>query len=137
MARVAAEGYGKKAVEFAQEALRQNPKYVEAHEFLAFLALEDSNSAMATDEAQKALALSPEALDGMAVLASMDWLKAEGENPWIAKILAVNPNYGQAYATGAHFLSSTGGTKKEYNSTAKRSNSTRICGPRALNWAST
>jgi tetratricopeptide (TPR) repeat protein len=104
MARVAAEGYGKKAVEFAQEALKQDPKYVEAHEFLAFLALEDSNSNMAADEAQKAIALSPEALDGMAVLASMDWLKADGENPWIAKILAVNPNYGQAYATGAHFL---------------------------------
>jgi tetratricopeptide (TPR) repeat protein len=104
MARVAAEGYGKKAVEFAQEALRQNPKYVEAHEFLAFLALEDSNANMAADEAQKAIALTPEALDGMAVLASMDWLKADGENPWIAKILAVNSNYGQAYATGAHFL---------------------------------
>ena len=104
MARVAAEGYGKKAVEFAQEALRQDPKYVEAHEFLAFLALEDSNTSMAADEAQKAIALSPEALDGMAVLASMDWLKADGDTPWIAKILAVNPNYGQAYATGAHFL---------------------------------
>jgi len=55
MARVAAEGYGKKAVEFAQEALKQDPKYVEAHEFLAFLALEDSNTNMAADEAQKAL----------------------------------------------------------------------------------
>src|SRR3954447_20942643 len=104
MARVAAEGYEKKAVEFAQEALRQDPKYVEAHELLAFIALEDSNSNMAADEAQKALALSPEALDGMAVLASMDWLKGEGESPWIGKILAVNPAYGQAYATGAHFL---------------------------------
>lgn len=104
MARVAAEGYGKKAVEFAQEALRQNPKYVEAHEFLAFLALEDNNSSMAVDEAQKALAISPDALDGMAVLASMDWLKAEGESPWIRKILAINPAYGPAYATGAHFL---------------------------------
>ncbi|MFL6415066.1 MAG: tetratricopeptide repeat protein [Bryobacteraceae bacterium] len=104
MARVAAEGYGKKAVEFAQESLRQDPKYVEAHEFLAFLALEDSNSTMAADEAQKALALSPEALDAMAVLASMDWLKAEGESQWIGKILAINPTYGEAYATGAHFL---------------------------------
>src|SRR3954454_6272161 len=104
MARVAAEGYSKKAVEFAHEALKRDPKYTEAQEFLAFLALEDSNQKLARTEAEQALTLSPEALDGMAVLASIDWLNDPPQPEWITKILKINPFYGQAYATGAHFL---------------------------------
>ncbi|MEO8027068.1 MAG: tetratricopeptide repeat protein [Bryobacteraceae bacterium] len=103
MAKVAAGGFEKKAVEFAEQALKADPKLVEAQELLARLALEDSKPDKAADEAQKALKISPEALDAMAVLASIDWLN-DKESPWIGKILAINPIYGEAYATGAHFF---------------------------------
>src|ERR1700761_7033372 len=54
MAHVATEGYDKKAVEFAHEALQHDPKLTEAHELLAYLALEDNDPKLATEEAQKA-----------------------------------------------------------------------------------
>jgi tetratricopeptide (TPR) repeat protein len=104
LARAAAEGYSKKAVEFAQKALEHDPKSAEAHELLAYLALEDSDPKLAAEEAQKALALSNEALDGMAVLASIDWLNGKAQSPWMDRVLKVNPAYGAAYACGAHFL---------------------------------
>jgi tetratricopeptide (TPR) repeat protein len=104
LARVAAQGYDKKAVELAHEALEHDPKLVEARELLAYLALEDDNPAKATQEAQEALALSNEALDGMAVLASIDWLKGNPQSEWMERILAINPVYGEAYETGAHFF---------------------------------
>jgi cellulose synthase operon protein C len=71
---------------------------------LAYLALEDSDAKLATEEAQKALALSSEALDGLAVLASLDWLNGKPRSEWMDRILNVNPVYGQAYATAAHFF---------------------------------
>src|SRR5581483_8304544 len=98
LARVAAEGFDKKAVDFAREALQHDPKLVGAHELLAYLALEDNDSKTAADEAQKALALSSEALDGMAVLASIDWLNDNPESQWMERIRKVNPAYGEAYA---------------------------------------
>ncbi len=104
LARVSAASFDKKAVDFAQMAIAHDPKFVEAHEFLAFLALEDGDTKAADDQAQKALALSDEALDAMAVLASEDWLKGEAHSPWMDRVLKVNPAYGEAYETGAHFL---------------------------------
>lgn len=104
LARVAAERFDSKSAELAQRALQQDPKLYEAHELLAYMALEDSDAKTAGDEAQKALALYPEALDGMAVLASMDWLDGKSESPWMDRILKINPVYGEAYATGAHFF---------------------------------
>ncbi len=104
LARAAAEGYSKQAVEFTQKALEHDPKSVEAHELLAYLALEDSNAKLAAEEAQKALAISNEALDGMAVLASIDWLNGKAESPWMDRVLKIDPVYGAAYACGAHFL---------------------------------
>ncbi len=104
MARVFAERYDKRAVDLAQETLKHDPKMAEAHELLAFLALEDGNRKAATEEAQKALSLSSEALDGMAVLASIDWLDNKTQSEWMDRILKINPHYGQAYETGAHFL---------------------------------
>jgi Tfp pilus assembly protein PilF len=104
LARVAAKGYDRKTVDFARDALQHDPKLVEAHELLSYLALEDSNAKLAAEEAQKALALSPEALDGLAVLASIDWLNNKQHSEWMDRILKVNPVYGDAYATGAHFF---------------------------------
>ena len=104
LARVAADGYSKQAVELARAALTHDPKFAEAHEFLAYLALEDSNPKLAAEEADKALALSRESLDAMAVMASMDWLNGVAQPDWMHRILAINPVYGTAYETGAHFL---------------------------------
>ena len=38
------------------------------------MALEDNNAEKAVEEANKAVAMSPEALDAMAILATVDWL---------------------------------------------------------------
>ena len=104
LARVASERFDSKATDLARQALQQDPKLYEAHELLAFLALEDGDTKNATEESQKALTLSDEALDGMAVLASIDWLSDKPQSEWMARILKINPVYGEAYATGAHFF---------------------------------
>ena len=104
LARVAAERFDDKAVELAQRALANDAKLYEAHELLAYMSLEDNDPKAAGDEAQKALALSTEALDAMAVLASIDWLDGKTESQWMDHILKINPVYGEAYATGAHFF---------------------------------
>ena len=110
LARVAAAGYDKRGAELAHEALKHDPKMAEAYELLAYLALEDNDPKLAAEQAQKALAISDEALDAMAVLASIDWLNGSWVNDkppqteWLPSILKVNPVYGEAYATGAHFF---------------------------------
>ncbi|MBV9406621.1 MAG: tetratricopeptide repeat protein [Acidobacteriaceae bacterium] len=104
LARVAAEAFDKKAVDFAHKALEHDPKLTEAQELLAYLALEDGDAKLAAEEAQKALAMSGEALDAMAVLASIDWLNDRAQSEWMERIAKVNPVYGEAYATGAHFF---------------------------------
>jgi tetratricopeptide (TPR) repeat protein len=104
LARIAADNWDHKAADFAQKALKADPKLVEAQELLARVALEDNNEELAAKEADKAIAMSPEALDGLAIRASIDWLNDKGGSPWIDRILKINPVYGQAYATGAHFF---------------------------------
>jgi cellulose synthase operon protein C len=104
LARVYAAGFDKRAVIFAQQAIAHDPKLVEAHELLAYLALEDNNAKAATEEAQKALAQSDESLEALAVLASTDWLNGKAHSPWMDRVLKIDPAYGEAYATGAHFL---------------------------------
>ncbi len=104
IARAAARGFDPRASEAAEQALQRDPQMYQAHELLAYLALEDGDPKKAADEAQKALALSSEALDGMAVLASIDWLNDKTASEWMPRILKIDPAYGEAYATGAHFF---------------------------------
>lgn len=108
LALVAAGSFENKAVEFAQRALVGDPKLVEAQELLAQFALEDSNPEKAAREADKAIALSPEALDAMAIRATIDWMADKSVSkdgmPWIGRILAINPRYGEAYALAGHFF---------------------------------
>jgi len=103
LARVFAQRFDKRALDLAREALKHDPKFFPAHEELAYLALEDSDRKLAQDEAQQALAISNEALDALAVLASMDWLDNKPQSEWMDRILKVNPVYGEAYETGGHF----------------------------------
>jgi tetratricopeptide (TPR) repeat protein len=104
LALVASEGFSAKAVEFAQKAIESDPKLAEAQEVLAYLALEDNDTDKAVKEADKAIAISPEALDGLAIRATMDFLNDKPTSPWMDRILKVNPVYGEAYATAGHFF---------------------------------
>src|SRR5947209_18156889 len=83
LARVLSENYDRRAVELCKAALQRDPKLFQAHEFLAYLALEDDNRSEAVDEANKSLALDRESLDGMAVLASMDFLSGAESSSWM------------------------------------------------------
>jgi tetratricopeptide (TPR) repeat protein len=109
MSKAVAEGYDKNAVALAKAALEHDSKYYAAHEFLGYLALEDGDESLAAEESNKAIAISSDALEGMAVLASIDFLKGDGANlrdnsPWLDRILNIDPYYGGAYVTAAHFL---------------------------------
>ncbi len=109
LALVAAAAFDPHAVELARKAVSLDPKLVEARELLASLLLEDGDSAGAAQAADQALAISPDALDALAVHASIDWLKADLLNsippsPWIDRLLGINSVYGQGYAVAAHFF---------------------------------
>lgn len=104
MAIVASDSYEAKAVELAAKALKKDPKLTEAQELLAKLALEDGDEKKAIEESDKALKLSSEALDAMAVRASIDLLHDRADSEWIARIHKVNPLYGEANAIVAHFF---------------------------------
>ena len=114
LARVAEDSYGGEAVKFADRALAADPKLYEARELMARIALEDNNEPKAVEEANKAVAISGEALDAMAILATIDWLddkpapappgKIQIGSPWIDRILKVNPHYGEAYSLAGHFF---------------------------------
>jgi tetratricopeptide (TPR) repeat protein len=98
MAIVGEDGFDVKAWESSQKALALDPKLVEAHEFVANLNLETQKIKEASAEADKALALSNEALEAMAVHAAIEILADRSPDAWFDKIHAVNPNYGEGYA---------------------------------------
>jgi len=104
LAWVAAEQFESKAVELARQALAADAGSVEAHELLARMALEEGDIARAIEHADRALALWPEALDAMSIHATIHWLADQPQSPWLKRIFAVNPRYGQAYATAARFM---------------------------------
>jgi Flp pilus assembly protein TadD len=104
LALVAAEGYGSAAVHFATRAAELDPKMAEAHELLAYLALEDNTPERAAKEADNALAIDAESLDAMAINATIDWLDDRKDSPWMDRILKINPVYGEAYSTAGHFF---------------------------------
>lgn len=104
MALAASNGFDSKATEFAKQALEAEPGLVEAQELLAQLALEDVNFAKAIEEANKALKMSPEALDAMAALAAVEAVEDRKPDEWLKKIAAINPRYGRGHAIVAHHL---------------------------------
>ncbi|HET9319455.1 MAG TPA: tetratricopeptide repeat protein [Bryobacteraceae bacterium] len=104
LALVAADGFEAKAVEFAERALAVDPRLTESRVLLARLALEDDDTQRASQEADKALDISPNALDAMAIHAAIDWLNDKPDTPWMNRILAQNPHYGHGYELVAHFF---------------------------------
>jgi tetratricopeptide (TPR) repeat protein len=103
ISQVETEGFSAGAVKAAQKAADLDPKLYQAHEQLAYLALEDSDEEKAAKEADLALAISDQALDAMAIHAAIDFLHDKKDTPWIGRILKVNPAYGEAYSTAGHF----------------------------------
>ena len=104
LALLGADGYDDGALEDVNKAIALDPKYVEAHELLASLNLEDSDTKGALSEADAALKISPDALDAMAIHAAVALLADRPPDEWINKMLAVNPSYGGGYALIAHHL---------------------------------
>jgi len=104
LAQVSADGFDNKAVEEAKKAIELDPKLVEAHELMANLALEDSDTKVAAAEAEEALKISSDALDAMAIHAAIEVLADRSPDAWLAKVRQVNPSYGEAYALVAHHL---------------------------------
>lgn len=104
LALVSADGFDQGAVEYARKALQIDPNLASAHELLGRLALEDSAPDQAAAEADAALKIDAEALDAMAVHASIELLADRSPDAWLARISAVNPSYGQGYALVAHHL---------------------------------
>jgi cellulose synthase operon protein C len=104
LAMVAAGGFESKAVEKAEMALQMDPGLVEAHEFLARLALEESDFTRARRRADDALKRSPEALQAMAIHATADWLEDKPGDVWMQKIASISPVYGEGYATAGYFF---------------------------------
>lgn len=97
-AQIAADEFDPKANDFATKALEYDPKLYQAHELMARIALEDDNTKKAASEADAALAIQSDALEAIAIRASIDLL-ADKESPWVAKI----GNRGKGYETIAHF----------------------------------
>jgi len=104
LALVSADGFDSKAIEWVSKAIELDPKMVAAHELAANLALEDSDTADAIQQADVAIQLAPDALDAMAIHAAVELLADRSPDAWFAKISAINPHYGEAYAIVAHHL---------------------------------
>jgi len=104
MALVASDAFEGNAADFADKALKADPNLVEARELLARIALEDNHPEKAVEEAKKALDTSGEALDALAILATVDWLDDKPGKEWIDRVLKINPTYGEAYSIAGHFF---------------------------------
>jgi tetratricopeptide (TPR) repeat protein len=98
LAQLLADNYDPKVNEYATKALEADPKLFEAHELMAKAALEDDNHQKAEAEADAALKIQPDALDAIAVKASLDLL-ADKPSSWLAKL----GNRGKGYETIAFF----------------------------------
>lgn len=104
MALVSAESFSSKSLEVAHKAVEEDPNLVEGRELLANLALEDSDEKRALSEADKALAISPNAFDAIAVKAAIEALADRSPDAMLEQVWKVNPHYGEAHAIVAHHL---------------------------------
>ena len=96
-ALIAADHFEGAAADLARKALESDPRLVEAQELLARLALEDNNNPKAIEEANKALALDGNSVQGKAILATIDWLADKKDTGW-------DPHAAKGYETAGHFF---------------------------------
>ena len=97
LALVAAQTFEAQATYFAHQALDADPHLVAAQELLARLELEDNDPVKAAEEAHKALAMSSNAIQAKAILATIDWLNDKTDSPW-------DPHSGPAYETAGRIF---------------------------------
>jgi cellulose synthase operon protein C len=108
LAKVAASGFEEKTREYAKKVIDEAPdQAVGAHLLLARASLEDGSIDAGDKELDRALDLikkhdfSP--LEAYALKASVDLLRGTTDSQWTKRALALNPGYGEAYATPAYF----------------------------------
>ncbi|MBM3734515.1 MAG: tetratricopeptide repeat protein [Acidobacteria bacterium] len=104
LALAASGSFEAKAEELARKALEADPKNIEAHELIASMALEDSNTKKAVEEADAAIKISPEALDALAIRAAVEIIADRPAEEWLKRIYQVNPGYGEAHLLIGHHL---------------------------------
>ena len=104
LAILSADGFDGKATVYLAKAVALDPKLAAPHELLATLALENDDRDEAVKEADTALQLQSDALDAMAIRASLELLADRSPDSWLGKITAINPAYGRADAIVAHQL---------------------------------
>ena len=108
LAKVAAGRFEEKTREWAQQVIDDAPDHaLEAHLLLARAALEDGAIDDGDDQLDEALELAEDndrsPLEVYALKASADLLRGKTASEWTDKALALNPRFGDAYATPAHF----------------------------------
>ncbi len=104
LAVVSVDGFDGKAVEYLAKAMELDPKMAAPHELMADLALTNDDRELAAKEADKAIALENDALDAMATHAAIELVADRSPDVWFAKISAINPRYGEGYASVARQL---------------------------------
>ncbi len=104
MAQLATDVFAGDASGLAEKALKADPKMYQARELLARIALEDNHPEKAVEQAKQALDISPEALDALSILATVDWLDDKPGTEWIDRVFKINPTYGEAYSIAGHFF---------------------------------
>jgi tetratricopeptide (TPR) repeat protein len=108
LAKAAAGRFEEKTREWAEQVIDETPDdALGAHLVLARAALEDGaleEAEQSLDTAQRLAEKHDRApLEVYALKASLDLLRGRPESPWTARALAMNPGYGEAYATPAYF----------------------------------
>jgi tetratricopeptide (TPR) repeat protein len=104
LAMISAESFDGKATFYVDKALALDPKRAMAHELAANFALQNDDRDLAAAEAREAIALEPDALDAMSILAANELLNENSPEMWVSRIQEINPRYGSAYAQIAHQL---------------------------------
>ncbi len=99
LAEIYAEGFGELGPQTAEAALEHDPKLFHADEILARIALEDNDLKKAATYADAALAINPQAIEAIAIHATIDLLN-DKPSTWIAKI----GNRGEGFADVAAAL---------------------------------
>jgi tetratricopeptide (TPR) repeat protein len=104
LAVVSADGFDGRTAEYLAKAIELDPKAAAPHEVLADLALENDERETAAVEADKAISLSSDAMDAMAIHAALELLADRAPGAWFDKIRRINPGFGEAYAHVARQL---------------------------------
>lgn len=108
LATLSADSFDGRTPQNANKALALDPKLYEAHELLADVALINDDRSTATAEADKAIAIAPDALDAMAIRAVIEILADRSPDTWFARIKSATtgsgPGVAEAYSRLARQL---------------------------------